>query len=431
MPEEANALKTYTFKYGKTTVDAPLDEAQVLAELHGHETPPLEDIGATLLEAVEHPIESLPLRAYAKTGDKIALIVSDMTRFWMRQDLVIPYLVRFLEEECGIPDEDLTIVVANGTHAGGDEKTLRTLVTDAVYDRVKVVNHDCQADDLVYLGTTTRGTEVRVNRIAAEADKVICLGACTHHVMAGFGGGRKSILPGISSLETVRHNHSFCLDPLEDRSNPAIGNGVLEGNPLHADMCEAAAMMKSLFMITLVMNAEMKLAHIFAGHWLYSWKKACAAADEIYRIPIREQADVVIASCGGYPKDMSLYQGTKTIDNVESALKPGGTLIIFMEAIDGGGPSEYFDWIHPLVAGTIGKDLRAHFTVPGYIFFLNCEQAKRYHILMLTSVPAETLAPMGIRAFQNMEDLLAAADLQGKSIYIVPNGATVIPYVEK
>ncbi|HQQ89848.1 MAG TPA: lactate racemase domain-containing protein, partial [Oscillospiraceae bacterium] len=192
-------MKTYTFKYGKTTVDAPLDEAQVLAELHGHETPPLEDIGATLLEAVEHPIESLPLRAYAKTGDKVALIVSDMTRFWMRQDLVIPYLVRFLEEECGIPDEDLTIVVANGTHAGGDEKTLRTLVTDAVYDRVKVVNHDCQADDLVDLGTTTRGTEVRVNRIAAEADKVICLGACTHHVMAGFGGGRKSILPGISS----------------------------------------------------------------------------------------------------------------------------------------------------------------------------------------------------------------------------------------
>ncbi|HPR40512.1 MAG TPA: lactate racemase domain-containing protein [Oscillospiraceae bacterium] len=129
-------MKTYTFKYGKTTVEAQLDETQVLAELHGHETPPLENIGAALLEAVGHPIESLPLQEYAKTGDKVVLIVSDMSRFWMRQDLVIPHLVRFLEEECGIPDEDLTIVVANGTHASGDEKALRTLVTDAVYDRV-------------------------------------------------------------------------------------------------------------------------------------------------------------------------------------------------------------------------------------------------------------------------------------------------------
>jgi hypothetical protein len=107
-------------------VDAPLDEAQVLAELHGHETPPLEDIGATLLEAVEHPNESLPLRAYAKTGDKIALIVSDMTRFWMRQDLVIPYLVRFLER-MRIPMKILHRRCKRHP-CGHDEKTLRTLV---------------------------------------------------------------------------------------------------------------------------------------------------------------------------------------------------------------------------------------------------------------------------------------------------------------
>ncbi len=412
-------------------MEAALDETRVLGELCGHETPPITDHGAALYEAVERPIGSVPLRAYAKAGDRVALIVSDFSRSWMRQDLLIPHLLRYLEEACGVPDGDITILVANGTHPGGDEKTLRALVTDAVYDRVRVVNHDCRAADLVCLGTTSHGTEVHINRIAAEADKVICLGACAHHVMAGFGGGRKSILPGVSGLETIRHNHSFCLDQTADRSSPAIGAGVLKGNPLHEDMCEAAAMMKSLFMVTVVMNAGMEPARLFAGHWLRSWEKSCEAADEIYRVPIRERADAVIASCGGYPKDMSLYQGTKTVDNVESALKPGGTLIVLMEAPEGGGPAEYFDWIGPLTAGTLGRDLREHFTVPGYIFFLNCEQARKYHILMLTDVPAETLAPMGIRAFRRMEDLIAAADLAGKSVYVVPNGSTVIPYVEK
>ena len=151
--------------------------------------------------------------------------------------------------------------------------------------------------------------------------------------------------------------------------------------------------------------------------------------DEIYRVPIREKADVIIASSGGYPKDMSLYQGTKTIDNIEFALKPGGTLVLLMECREGGGPAEYFDWIHPLVEGTMVEKLREHFTIPGYIFFLNCEQAARYHILMMTSVPPEQLAPMGIKAFGSMDQLLSEVDLKDKLIYLIPNGSTVIPRV--
>ena len=299
-----------------------------------------------------------------------------------------------------------------------------------MYDRFNVVNHDARAKDLVELGTTSFGTRVLVNPIAACADKVICLGACTHHVMAGFGGGRKSILPGVCGLTTIRENHAHSLDPNAPRSNPLIGNGVLAGNPLHEDMCEAAAMMKSLFMVNLVMNGDMKLAKIFAGHWLRSWELGCRAVNGIYQVPILEKADVIVTSCGGYPKDMSLYQGTKTIDNIESGLKPGGTLIIFMEAAEGGGPPDYFDWIKPLVAGTLDRDLRERFTIPGYIFYLNCEQARRYRILMYTGVPPEVLAPMGIRAFSDVPALRRAAELPGKTIYVIENGATVIPAVQ-
>ena len=185
--------------------------------------------------------------------------------------------------------------------------------------------------------------------------------------------------------------------------------------------------MPHLFMINLVLNAEMELAAIYAGHYLASWQRACEAVDGIYRVPVPRKADAIIASCGGYPKDMSLYQGTKTIDTVEPALKTGGTLILIIEARDGGGPAEYFDWIQNLRDGTMEDRLRNHFTIPGYIFFLNCEQAQRYRILMLTSIPPKEVAPMGIEAYNNMEALLAAADLSGKSLYVIENGGTVIP----
>ena len=424
-------MKEYSFAYGKGSVTLPLDEHQVLGVLHGKTVPPLPDLKQALWESLDDPIDSAPLRVLAKPGQKIALVVSDITRFWMRQDLVIPHLTAYLTEVCGVDPADVTIVVANGTHPGGEESELRTLVTDAVFDRFRVENHDCQADDLVYLGTTAHDTPVWINRTVATADLVVCLGACAHHIMAGFGGGRKSILPGVSGLQTIRHNHAYSLDAARLRSNPAIGNGVLAGNPLHEDMCEAAAMIPKLFMVNLVMNAQMQLASIFSGHWLHAWEAGCRQVDEYYKVDIPELADVIVASCGGFPKDISLYQGTKTIDNVESGLKPGGTLILFLEAPEGGGPEEYFGWAKNLQDGTIEQRLREAFTVAGYIFFQNCEQAQRSRILLYSSIPDACVAPMGMHAYSSRDALLAAAQLDGKSIYVIPNGATVIPHLTK
>ena len=424
-------MKEYQFAYGKESVTVPLEERSVLAVLHGNDAPAMQDIRAGLLESLAHPIGSKPLCEEIPAGASVALVVSDISRFWMRQDLVIPHLVEYLHTACHVAYEKLTIVVANGTHTGGDEQELRTLVTSNVFDKVRVENHDCEAKDLVYLGTTAHDTPVWLNRTVATADFVVCLGACTHHIMAGFGGGRKSILPGVSGLQTIRHNHAYSLDPKALRSNPKIGNGVLTGNPLHEDMCEAAAMLPHLFMVNLVMNAQMQLHAIFSGHYLKSWEAGCALVNKIYQVDVPEQADVIVASCGGFPKDISLYQGTKTVDNVEPGLKPGGTLILMLEAPEGGGPEEYFGWCQNLLDGTIEKRLREAFTVAGYIFFQNCEQAQRQKILLYSSIPDELVRPMGMRSFSDMGALLKEADLAGKSIYVIPNGATVVPHVCK
>ena len=136
-------------------------------------------------------------------------------------------------------------------------------------------------------------------------------------------------------------------------------------------------------------------------------------------------------AAAAFPRTLSLYQGTKTIDNVESALKPGGTLVLDDRSAGGRQPAEYFDWSKNYRTASIEQRLREAFTVAGYIFFLNCEQAQRYRIFMYSSIDPQTVAPMGIHAFSDMDALLKAAELDGKSTYIIPNGSTVIPSGER
>ena len=422
-------MKEYSFAYGSGSVKIPLDERQVKQVLSGNEIPAIADIRAAVRKSVEEPIGCSPLRECVHAGQTAVLVVSDMSRFWMRQDLVIPHLVEYLLSDCGLAAEDVTVLVANGTHPGGDEAELRTLVTDAVYERVRVVNHDFRGKDMVTLGTTSFGTEVTVNGIAARADLCVCLGAATYHVMAGFGGGRKSILPGISSEKTIKQNHALSLDPCRLRTNPLVGNGRTLNNPLNLDMLEAAGMMGNLFMVNLVVNADERHCAVFSGHYRSSWERACREVERVYQVPVVEKADVIVAGCGGYPRDMSLYQGTKAIDNVESGLKPGGTLILVIEAREGGGPAEYFGWSRNLADGTIGKRLREEFTVAGYIFFLNCEQARRYRVMLLSGIDPADTAPMGIETYADVDSLLDAADLEGKSVMVIPNAGTVVPVV--
>lgn len=421
--------KDYTFKYGSSELTIPVEEEQIIGVLNGNDTKPLDDIKGALYKSLSSPIDSPSLCDVSKSKEKIVIIVSDITRYWMRQDVIVPLLVDYLVEECGKDYSNIEIVIATGTHIGGDDEELKMLVTPDVFAKVKTVNHDCLSPDLVYIGTTDYGTDVKINKDVADADLVICLGAATYHVMAGFGGGRKSILPGVSSMDTIKHNHAFSLSEDKFVTNPEIGNGILDGNPLNEDMCQAAAMIKNLFMVTLVTDSEFRLTSIFSGHWKTSWLKACEEVRNIYRVPIKKKADVVITSCGGYPKDESLYQGTKAVDNVISALKDGGTLILMLEGRRGGGSPDYFDWIKPLVDGSFEEKLRNNFTVGGYIFFLNCEQAAKYRILMYSSIDPEIVAPMGIKAYSDMDKLLEDADLDGKEIYVIPTGSTVLPEI--
>ena len=420
-------MQTFSIPYYKDHVTLNVPDENLKAAIY----PKAESYQAALpevelvCEALEHPIGSEKLCELAKGKKKITIVTSDHTRP-VPSKITLPILLAELRK--GNPEAEITILIATGLHRETTQAEQRQMFVDE--ERI-VVNNAFRKEDFDFVCKLPSDAELWVNREALTCDLLITEGFIEPHFFAGFSGGRKSILPGVSGLQTIRHNHAYSLDPKALRSNPKIGNGVLTGNPLHEDMCEAAAMLPHLFMVNLVMNAQMQLHAIFSGHYLKSWEAGCALVNKIYQVDVPEQADVIVASCGGFPKDISLYQGTKTVDNVEPGLKPGGTLILMLEAPEGGGPEEYFGWCQNLLDGTIEKRLREAFTVAGYIFFQNCEQAQRQKILLYSSIPDELVRPMGMRSFSDMGALLKEADLAGKSIYVIPNGATVVPHVCK
>ena len=413
-------------KYGKGTVTLDLSGAASVETLLENPMPVIEDVGAALLEGFEQPIASPPLRELIAAGDKVTIVISDVTRFWMRQDIVCEALVKYLEG-LGVRPLDITVLVAVGTHRRQTPEELEKLASPYVYRRCRVVNHDCDAADLVPVGVTSLGTEVRVNPLAVGR-KLLVVSGTVHHLMAGYGGGRKSIVPGIAGRATIRQNHRRALDPTEPHTYELVGSGRLAANPINRDMEEAAAFVKPLFGVSIVVNAQSRHSGIFCGDFRAAWEASCRFCQKNYGVPIPYLADVVIASCNGYPKDINLYQAVKALLNGANALKPGGTFVFLAECPEGGGSPDFFDWIEPLNRGELDSALRANFTIGGYIFYASCEAiARAGAYYMLTAIPPETVKGMGIRAFSDPAELMRHVDLTGKRVFVIPNGGSLLP----
>ena len=423
-------MEQVTLKYGEGTVRFGIEGAKKVEYLLPNPMHEITDLKEAFYRAITIDSIGTPaLKELLTETDRVTIVISDMTRFWMRQDLILELLVRYLQEEIKIACEQITVLIALGTHRPADTAELQKLTGDYVYQRVKVVNHDCDAPNQVYIGTTSFGTEVWINRLAVES-KVIVISGTVHHMMAGFGGGRKSILPGISSRETIRQNHCRALDPYKACSDKRVGTAKLSMNPIHEDMEEAANLLNPIYGINIVVGASSKHSGLFCGHWKEAWKASCDYVQKCYELPIKKEADIVIVSCGGYPKDINLYQATKSLFNAVSAVKQDGILIFLAECKEGGGAKDFFDWIVPLKAGRLDAALREDFTIGGYIFYAACEKLQKAQTFLLSQIPHDTVAEMGITAFDSIEKLIKNVEFTGKEVYVIPNGGNVIPVVK-
>lgn len=422
-----SAERRCALRYGKGTVELDLSQAASVSWLYGNEMPVISDLPGAFRRAVEEDCVGEPLRARLSAGDKVTIILSDITRFWMRQDKICELLVKYLKTVCGVADEDIAVIIALGTHRPMTEKELETLASPYVYARCRVLNHDCDAPDLVDVGVTRYGNRVEVNPLAVGR-KVIVVSGSVHHLMAGYGGGRKSILPGICSRATIRRNHCMALDPREARSSERVGSGKLTDNPIHEDMDDAAALVAPAFGISIVVNAEAETSGLFCGDFHEAWRRSCAFCQKYYGKEIAAEADVVVASCGGFPKDLNLYQGVKSLLNGANALKRGGTFVFLCECPEGGGAPDFFDWTKPLAQGRLDPALREAFTIAGYIFYASCESIRKAgRFMMLSKIDPALVRDMGIESFQSVEDIQKNLDLAGKSVTVIPYGGYVLP----
>ena len=426
--------RKFRFKYGKGEVDFEIPENQMLYELVGTNRPPLSNLGEAYVLALDHPIDSAPLREIVKPGDNVVITVSDITRGWQKNAETLPFLLDYLNK-AGVSEEDVTIIIAVGAHRQNTPEEFIELCGQEVCHRVRVVNHNAWDDDsTVYLGKTSRNTPVSINRLAVEADRLILTGGVIYHFMVGYGGGRKSIMPGICSNETIQRCHMWSLDQEVGGGRSHLAQSKLtEGNPSHEDMMECASLAKPDFIVNVVPNLDGDICGIFAGNWVSAWLKATRLVDEIFGVEIEAEADVVIATAGGYPKDINLYQTTKTMDNAARASKAGGVSVILSECPDITEPMEYFGWFDHPTFEDLERALRDNYTIAGWAALVTLEFCRKSPVVLLTRPEnAELARKAGLHPAATIEEALKVAyDMCGKAdptITVMPQGANTLPF---
>ena len=307
------------FGKGSETVDIPdqniigvLTPNEVAAQLHGAEE---------VRRALGNPIGTPRLRDIVKSGEKVVIITSDITRP-MPSKIVLPEVVCELFQ-AGVKQEDITIVLALGSHRKHTEEEKKYLVGEEIYSNINCI--DSNPQDFTYLGNTSRGTRVEIFTPVTQADRLICLGNIEYHYFAGYSGGAKAVMPGVSTRNAIQSNHSMMVEEMAFA-------GSIDENPVRQDIEEVANFVKIDFIVNVVLDEKKTIIKAVAGHYQKAHREGCRFLDELYRRQIGERADIVLVSAGGHPKDINLYQAQKALDNAKHAVKkrrrynPGGLL---------------------------------------------------------------------------------------------------------
>ena len=412
-----------------TQIELPFGDSQLRVDvpserLLGVVLPKAEQCGdgaehALVRDALARPVGTPPLRDLVQPGQQVAIIVSDMTRPCPTDRLLPPVLEELAV--ASVPD-DVTVVVALGLHRAQTEAELAALVGPAVYERVRVVNHNPQ--DVVRLGVTSRGTPVELFRPLVEADVRICLGNLEFHYFAGFSGGAKAVLPGCASPSAIAANHGLM-------ARPGAETGRLEGNPVREDLEEGAAMLGIDFILNAIVDDRHRIVAAFAGHVREAHRKGCERVAERGAVPIAQCADIVLVSAGGYPLDVNMYQAQKALDNAVHAVREGGVIVWVAECREGLGSATFASWLQEAdSADGILARIEREFVLGGHKAAAIAAVLKKARVHLVSSLPAEAIGRIGLVSFDDLGQAMAAAhEVVGSEarIWALPYGDSVLP----
>lgn len=419
-------LTSFPLKYGTGCFDFTLQGAEHLST---EVTPPESSPEDLVRSALSAPLGSPPIGEICTPGEKVVIVTSDITRY-TGSEHYLPVLVETLNG-IGIPDEDIEILIALGIHRKQTEEEHRKIL-GPLFGRIEVTDHECdEPTELATLGTTSSGVPVSVNRRVVEADRVIVTGTAGYHYFAGFGGGRKGLVPGVASRETCMASHFAIFNPPEiGGKNPLATAGILNGNPVHQALLEAARLVTPDFILNTVLSPDKKLLDVFCGELEKAHLAACTLVDRLYSYKLKKPGDLAVVSCGGSPKDINFIQAHKSLDYGVRAIKKGGTLILLAECPDGFGNSTFFSWFRHRNLDEFEKALRQGYEINGQTAYATLCKTLEYRIILVSNFSEEETRRMGMTKAADLNEAMhiARKDLpENPHILVIPDGGTILP----
>ena len=410
------------FGYDKMKIELDLPDQNVLAVLRPNEISLPSDLSEAfeIEHALDHPIGSLKLEEIVHPGETVAIITSDITRPVPSYKLIPAILKRLYL--AGIRKSDITVVFALGSHRPHTEQEMRKMVGDDVYESVSCID---SVGNFVLVGTSTRGTPFEIHEPVVRADRRICVGNIEFHYFAGYSGGAKAIMPGVSTRNAISANHSRMV-------MPEAKAGVLEGNPVREDIEEVADFVPIDFIVNVVLDEKKHIRKCVCGHHVKAHRAGCRFLDDMYLVSIPDRADIVIVSPGGYPKDINLYQAQKALDNAKHAVKKGGIIIWLASAKEGLGEHCFEEWMlgHEKASDMI-PHIQRDFQLGGHKAAAIALVLESARILLVSDLQDDFVRSCHLESYGDAQSALNEAfQSLGKDAKIIamPYGGSTLPY---
>ena len=422
----ALTTSTIDLKYGHRDLQVVLPATRPFEVCAPRQAHGLREPESAVRASLRAPVGSAPLTQKARGGRSAVVLISARDRV-TGSDCFVKVIADELNA-AGIPDSAIEVVLASGTHQKQTDEDVRSLLGPEAVERLRVVHHDPRdRDSLVALGTTSLGTPIFVNRRVYESDVKVLTGRVAHHYFAGFSGGRKSIAPGVSGFETILANHRRVMNAAGDGLHPDVQAGSLTRNPVHLDMLEIARAAVPTFCVNTALNVDHAITHVFSGDYVQAHRQGCEVVESCFRIGPRARAGIVIASCGGWPYDISFMQVIKTIVAAERAVADGGVLVVLGECERGLEPG-FHRWFAHRSLAELGRAVVAEYDLKGHNSYWIRTIQQRIHIVLVSALPAADVAALGMLPAEDADRalLLASSLNRAGSVLAVPHGNVTV-----
>jgi len=411
-----------SLRYGLREVKIELSQEKLVGVFTPREIDGVEDAQTEVKRALKNPIGSKGLKDIVKLKDKIAIVIDDITRPLPSQDILPPLLDELTSS--GIKEEDIIIIIATGLHRKLTKKEICKLVGKEITDRIKAINHDPYSkENLVCLGQTSRGSDIYISKTFIEADVKILVGDIEYHQFFGYGGGAKSIHPGIADAESIRHIHSL-LD------SPQARTGILKGNPVQEELKEVIQMAKPDFILNVVLDSKREIVKAFAGEIFEVFHQGAKLVDEMYKAKVPQRVDTVVASCGGFPRDIDLYQSQKAIESAKKVVKQGGRIILFARCQEGWGSEIFQKWMKETEnpEEIVGR-IREKFIMGAHKAYLLAKEVQWAKVCLYSEMNPSEIEDAFLYPLTDLKEVDKLLE-EAKEVIVLPYATTTLPGVE-